>query len=260
MLSQWLDTMEGYEFLPTERLYTAIVTAFGRAGNGSAAMFYFDEMKQKELAPTIATYTSLLAALAKDNIVGAKYGLKKPFVFTDTTRPLTEDEKLLAEAGPEEFAKLASQGVETNVDGSRRVRIVKPTGNKAPARVKARIVTEMPSTEEIAESLRESKYAERHGEYLAALEAGNDDDDEDGLLEDRRSRLLLGSKGAAGNTADIEFDMEEEDDELDEFGMADDVDLDDIDDDEYISQFRSEEHTSELQSLMSYSYVVFCLK
>src|SRR3546814_9135956 len=33
-----------------------------------------------------------------------------------------------------------------------------------------------------------------------------------------------------------------------------------VEDDEFVGRFRSEEHTSELQSLMRISYAVFCLK
>src|SRR3546814_3523423 len=48
--------------------------------------------------------------------------------------------------------------------------------------------------------------------------------------------------------------------ELARMADQDDLDLNGLSDDELVEQMRSEEHTSELQSLMRISYAVFCLK
>ena len=77
MIFDAMALMEGYELNPTVEIYNAIIYSLGKAGDAAAAEFYFWEMQNKGLVPTLATYCSLLDAYAKSNSVGAsKYGTR----------------------------------------------------------------------------------------------------------------------------------------------------------------------------------------
>lgn len=64
--------MEGKEIIPNEAVYNSIINCFGRAGDAAAAEFYFWEMREKGFTPSLLTYNTLIGALAKAQIVGAK--------------------------------------------------------------------------------------------------------------------------------------------------------------------------------------------
>ena len=70
-----LRKMEGYELIPNDKIYGAIIYAFGRANDAKAAEYYFWEMRQKGIPQNAWSYNALLNAYARSQLVGAKkYG------------------------------------------------------------------------------------------------------------------------------------------------------------------------------------------
>ena len=105
-----LYQIEGAELEPTVEIYDAIIYAFGRAGDATAAEYYFWEMQWKGLLPTTVTYNNLLNAYAKAQAVGAaRYGRKGRYVRPAARDP-TPDEQAIMDAGPGKVREALSEG------------------------------------------------------------------------------------------------------------------------------------------------------
>lgn len=100
-----LSMMEGYELQPTVDIYNIIIYAFGKAGDATAAEFYFWEMKRKGIKPIQQTYNNLLFAYGRSCSVGAEsYGYRGRWVRTKEKK-YTKETQALADVGPDYLAK-----------------------------------------------------------------------------------------------------------------------------------------------------------
>ena len=101
-----MSAMEGYEIIPTVKIYNSIIYGFGSAGDPIAAEYYFWEMKRKGLIPDIWTYYNLLDSYVRAQTVGAStYGTKGRYIRKIKT--LTQDEKDYQTLGPQRVSEIS---------------------------------------------------------------------------------------------------------------------------------------------------------
>lgn len=106
-ISDALYKLEGSEFVPTEAVYSAVIRAFGKAGDAVAAEYYFWEMRRKGILPVSYTYDALFEAYATAQLVGAKsYGMYGRYVRPKPPTP-TKEELAYYALGPEKVAKIS---------------------------------------------------------------------------------------------------------------------------------------------------------
>ncbi len=166
--------MEGRELVPTTEIYNAIIYGFGRAGDSSAAEFYFWEMKNKGIKPDEYTYSSLLYALSQAQQVGARcYGIKGRFI-RPPERKLTKEEQNMVKLGATKSFEVITKGITQDNEYLER-----------GSRQQAKLVDDLDDDDGVAEAMDEIKnilkYKGEHNlspDIIQQLE-GSDDDEED---------------------------------------------------------------------------------
>ena len=105
-----MSLMEGIEIPPTRKIYDMIIFAFGKAGDAVAAEYYYWEMVRKGFTPSCVTYTNLLEAYGRAQIVGARNYSSKGRYTRRKPQPLSEEEQAALDAGPIRVAQVGVIG------------------------------------------------------------------------------------------------------------------------------------------------------
>jgi len=107
-----MGRFEGMEIVPDAFMYSSIIYAFGRAGDGDAAMFYFDEMKRKGIEPTDVVYNNVLYALSRHQAVGVQpYGYRGRWAQPRELIGKNEEEEAMISIGNEKATELLTRGL-----------------------------------------------------------------------------------------------------------------------------------------------------